>query len=83
MPLGLQLRFAAPPPLLLYLHAAHFVSYKLYFDRSTDVQSELLLLMPPPPTVFHKHLFAAHCIEPGTSVLLHLSALSSNFPRAP
>ena len=61
--------------------AAHFVSYKLYFDRSTDLQSELLLL-PLPPAVFHKQLFGEHCIEPCIFLLLPLSTLSNNFQRA-
>ena len=55
MPLGLQLRFVAPPPLLLF---------------------------PLPSAVFHKQLFAEHCIEPGIFLLLALSALSRNFQRA-
>ena len=52
---GLHLHAVTPPPVLLLLQqaAAHSDSYKLYFDRSTDVQSELLLL-PPPQAVFHK-----------------------------
>ena len=52
---GLPLRVETPPPVLLLLQqaAAHCDSYKLYFDRSTVLQSELPL-PPPPPAVFHK-----------------------------
>ena len=52
---GLHLRVVIPPPVLLLLQqaAAHSDSYKLYFDRSTVFESELLL-RPPPPAFFHK-----------------------------
>ena len=55
---GLHLRVVTPPPVLLLLQqaAAHSDSYKLYFDHSTVLQSELPLL-PPPLAVFHKLLF--------------------------
>ena len=52
---GLHLHVVTPPPVLLLLQqaAAHSDSSKLYFDRSTVLQSELPL-PPPPPAVFHK-----------------------------